>query len=135
VRCQGVWAGWGHASENPKLPDSLRQTKAQIAFLGPPGSSMRALGDKISSTIVAQSADVPCMPWSGSGLTVPCPPAGSGSERQVIADVPQDIYDKACITDGEVHHRPLARALLPRSYRNGVPGGGGGRVAWPRPHE
>lgn len=24
VKAQGVWAGWGHASENPKLPDSVR---------------------------------------------------------------------------------------------------------------
>ena len=29
---------------------------------------MRSLGDKISSTIVAQHADVPCMPWSGTGI-------------------------------------------------------------------
>lgn len=28
---------------------------------------MRALGDKIASTIVAQTADVPTMPWSGTG--------------------------------------------------------------------
>jgi hypothetical protein len=41
-----------------------------IVFLGPPGSAMRALGDKISSSIVAQSADVPTLAWSGSGLQV-----------------------------------------------------------------
>ena len=29
---------------------------------------MRSLGDKISSTIVAQSAKVPCMDWSGTGI-------------------------------------------------------------------
>lgn len=57
VKAQGVWAGWGHASENPKLPDALAQIG--IAFLGPPGSAMRALGDKISSSIVAQSAQAP----------------------------------------------------------------------------
>jgi len=70
LRCawQGVWAGWGHASENPKLPDSLGNTKNKIAFLGPPGNAMRALGDKISSTIVAQSAAVPTIQWSGDGL-------------------------------------------------------------------
>lgn len=27
---------------------------------------MRALGDKISSTIIAQSVDVSTLPWSGS---------------------------------------------------------------------
>lgn len=29
---QAVWAGWGHASENPKLPELLH--KAGISFLG-----------------------------------------------------------------------------------------------------
>ena len=64
---------------------------------------MRALGDKISSTIVAQSAEVPCMPWSGSGLTVPCP--ADGGDRQIIVDVPKDIYDRACVFDAEVRAR------------------------------
>lgn len=30
--CQAVWAGWGHASENHKLPELLQ--KNGIAFLG-----------------------------------------------------------------------------------------------------
>ncbi|KAJ2309054.1 acetyl-coenzyme-A carboxylase [Coemansia sp. RSA 2706] len=64
-----VWAGWGHASENPLLPESLRASKSKIVFIGPPGSAMRSLGDKISSTIVAQHAEVPTMPWSGDGIT------------------------------------------------------------------
>ncbi|GAM23780.1 hypothetical protein SAMD00019534_069550 [Acytostelium subglobosum LB1] len=67
---QAVWAGWGHASENPRLPDLLSKTKTKIAFIGPPAGAMRDLGDKIASTIVAQSARVACVPWSGSGLTV-----------------------------------------------------------------
>ena len=29
---QAVWAGWGHASENPKLPEVL--SKNGIAFIG-----------------------------------------------------------------------------------------------------
>ena len=58
-----VWAGWGHASENPVLPDTL--AASQIAFVGPAGAPMRALGDKIGSTILAQCAGVPCMPWNG----------------------------------------------------------------------
>ena len=33
---------------------------------GPPEQAMRALGDKIASTIIAQGADVPTLPWSGS---------------------------------------------------------------------
>lgn len=60
-----MWAGWGHASENPKLPELLH--KHGIAFLGPPAQAMWSLGDKIASSIVAQTANVPTLPWSGSG--------------------------------------------------------------------
>ena len=38
-----------------------------VENLGPPERAMWALGDKIASTIMAQSADVPTLPWSGSG--------------------------------------------------------------------
>ena len=48
-----VWPGWGHASEIPELPDALTV-------------SMAALGDKISSSLIAQAAEVPTLPWSGS---------------------------------------------------------------------
>ena len=108
---QAVWAGWGHASENPRLPDTLskhgivfigksttrtvclhsptpkkmfftpppkknvflikRQTlKVRFFYhVGPPANAMWALGDKIASSIVAQTADVPTLPWNGSGET------------------------------------------------------------------
>lgn len=59
-----VWPGWGHASENPELPDALNAKG--IVFLGPPATSMGALGDKIGSSLIAQAADVPTLPWSGS---------------------------------------------------------------------
>jgi hypothetical protein len=35
-------------------------------FLGPNGSVMSALGDKIAANILAQTAKVPSIPWSGS---------------------------------------------------------------------
>lgn len=47
-----VWAGWGHASENPDLPNRLKANN--ILFMGPPGPAMFTLGDKIASTILAQ---------------------------------------------------------------------------------
>lgn len=56
-KVDAVWAGWGHASENPALPNTL--TELDIVFIGPPGAPMYALGDKIGSTIIAQSARVP----------------------------------------------------------------------------
>lgn len=63
-----VWPGWGHASEIPELPDAL--TAKGIVFLGPPAVSMAALGDKIGSSLIAQAADVPTLPWSGSHVCI-----------------------------------------------------------------
>lgn len=60
-----VWAGWGHASENPALPRTLAEKG--IVFVGPQAGPMHALGDKIGSTIIAQSAGVPTIPWNGQG--------------------------------------------------------------------
>ncbi|KAI4288989.1 MAG: hypothetical protein L6R35_001747 [Caloplaca aegaea] len=91
MNVHAVWAGWGHASENPALPESLAASPKKIIFIGPPGSAMRSLGDKISSTIVAQHAKVPCIPWSGEGVD------------QVVVDedgivtVDPEIYDKGCV--------------------------------------
>ena len=88
---QAVWAGWGHASEHPKLPELL--AKANIAFMGPPCDAMWALGDKIASSIVAQTAKVPTMAWSGSGLV-----AESWKEGQLIR-ISNDLYRKGCVND------------------------------------
>lgn len=59
-----VWPGWGHASENPKLPKTLNDMG--IKFIGPPSPVMAVLGDKIAANILAQTAEVPSIPWSGS---------------------------------------------------------------------
>lgn len=85
----------GHASENPRLPESLAASPKKIVFIGPPGSAMRSLGDKISSTIVAQHAKVPCIPWSGEGVDQVEVDAGG------IVTVADDIYDKGCIHSAE----------------------------------
>ena len=57
---------------------------------GPPENAMWSLGDKIASSIVAQTAGVPTLPWSGQGLTV------DFSEEQLkdgkLMTVPTDIY-------------------------------------------
>ncbi|KAL6114247.1 acacb [Pungitius sinensis] len=95
IPVQAVWAGWGHASENPKLPELL--DKAGILFLGPPSKAMWALGDKVASSIVAQSADIPTLPWSGSGLTVDWD-EDDHLQGNVIS-VPPEIYIKGCVLD------------------------------------
>ncbi|KAL3655269.1 acetyl-coenzyme-A carboxylase [Castilleja foliolosa] len=82
-----VWPGWGHASENPELPDALGAK--DIVFLGPPASSMAALGDKIGSSLIAQAADVPTLPWSGSHVTIPA--------ESCLVTIPDAIYQEACV--------------------------------------
>lgn len=59
-----VWPGWGHASENPKLPEAL--SAMGIKFIGPTSPVMSVLGDKIAANILAQTAGMPCVPWSGT---------------------------------------------------------------------
>ncbi|CAH7671288.1 acetyl-CoA carboxylase [Phakopsora pachyrhizi] len=115
-----VWAGWGHASENPRLPDALSASKQKIIFIGPPGSAMRSLGDKISSTIVAQSAQVPTMAWSGSSLSqTEMSPQG----YLVVAD---DIYKQACVTDVNLGLQKAEEIGYPVMIKASEGGGGKG---------
>lgn len=87
TRVDAVWPGWGHASENPELPDAL--DAKGIIFLGPPATSMAALGDKIGSSLIAQAAEVPTLPWSGSHVKVP-------PESSLVC-ISDEIYAKACV--------------------------------------
>ncbi|RMZ92777.1 acetyl- carboxylase 1 isoform X1, partial [Brachionus plicatilis] len=115
IPVQAVWAGWGHASENPKLPEIL--TRNDIAFIGPPESAMWALGDKIASSIVAQTAQVPTIPWSGSGLTVKL--------TSKTCTVDMDTYQKACVRtaeDGLERARSIGYPLMIKASE-----GGGGK--------
>nr|ASZ00202.1 acetyl-CoA carboxylase 1 [Monsonia emarginata] len=82
-----VWPGWGHASENPELPDAL--DAKGIIFLGPPSTSMGALGDKIGSSLIAQAAEVPTLPWSGSHVKI--------SPDSCLFAIPDEIYREACV--------------------------------------
>ncbi|XP_010875045.2 acetyl-CoA carboxylase isoform X2 [Esox lucius] len=95
IPVQAVWAGWGHASENPKLPELLN--KNGISFLGPSSKAMWALGDKVASSIVAQSADIPTLPWSGSGLTVDWTDEDRSLGR--VISVPPEVYVQGCVID------------------------------------
>ena len=48
-------------------PKCYSQGSFLVLFSGPPSQAMWALGDKIASSIVAQTAGIPTLPWSGSG--------------------------------------------------------------------
>lgn len=97
--------------------------------LGPSSKAMWALGDKVASSIVAQTAGIPTLPWSGSGDTllpalshlgcilvvlfsyciycIYCHTAAGlrvdwAEEDQtqgIIISVPSEIYSKGCVQD------------------------------------
>lgn len=52
---------------NFKFTLSVCSTKMLYLLPGPPSQAMWALGDKIASSIVAQTAGIPTLPWSGTG--------------------------------------------------------------------
>ncbi|XP_033113516.1 acetyl-CoA carboxylase-like [Anneissia japonica] len=122
VQVQAVWAGWGHASENPKLPELLH--KNNIAFIGPPEHAMWALGDKIASSIVAQSAGVPTLPWSGDGLTVDW--SKDDAKKNKAVTVPEGIYKKGCVTDADIGLQQAQRIGFPVMIKASEGGGGKG---------
>ncbi|WEJ93450.1 acetyl-coenzyme-A carboxylase [Yamadazyma tenuis] len=116
-----VWAGWGHASENPILPEMLAASPKKIVFIGPPGNAMRSLGDKISSTIVAQHADVPCIPWSGTGVR----DVQIDSETNLVS-VSDETYAKGCCVDAEDGLKKAREIGFPVMVKASEGGGGKG---------
>ncbi|XP_062407728.1 acetyl-CoA carboxylase-like [Sardina pilchardus] len=121
IPVQAVWAGWGHASENPKLPELL--SKSDIAFMGPPSQAMWALGDKIASSIVAQTAGIPTLPWSGTGLTVEW---SENDQKNKVITVPSDLYEQACVRDVEEGLEAAEQVGYPVMIKASEGGGGKG---------
>ncbi|TKC41406.1 hypothetical protein EI555_005588, partial [Monodon monoceros] len=122
IPVQAVWAGWGHASENPKLPELLH--KHEIAFLGPPSEAMWALGDKIASTIVAQTLQIPTLPWSGSGLTVEWTEESLQQGQRI--SVPEYIYNDGCVKDVDEGLEAAEKIGFPLMIKASEGGGGKG---------
>ncbi|KAG2488653.1 hypothetical protein HYH03_012820 [Edaphochlamys debaryana] len=112
-----VWPGWGHASENPDLPSSLEALG--IRFLGPPAGPMAALGDKIGSTLLAQAAGVPTIPWSGSEVPVTIEQCGGGV-------IPPAAYTAACVDSEEAAAASAAKIGYPVMLKASWGGGGKG---------
>lgn len=116
-----VWAGWGHASENPILPEMLASSPKKIVFIGPPGNAMRSLGDKISSTIVAQHAKVPCIPWSGTGVDEVLVDLNTN-----LVSVSDEVYAKGCCKSPEDGLEKAKEIGFPVMIKASEGGGGKG---------
>lgn len=113
-----VWAGWGHASENPLLPDTLQKSQPPIKFIGPSGPPMRALGDKIGSTIIAQSAGVPCIAWNGDHV--------KAEYDQLTGSLPEKAFEDATIVNAVDAQEAAARIGFPVMIKASEGGGGKG---------
>ncbi|KAI9204928.1 acetyl-CoA carboxylase [Polychytrium aggregatum] len=115
-----VWVGWGFASENPILADKLSALKSKPVFIGPPPAAMRALGDKIASTVVAQSAQVPCVSWSGDGLVT------DAYDEHGRVYVPSEIFRQATTVDVDEGLAHAERIGFPVMIKASEGGGGKG---------
>ncbi|RNF18848.1 acetyl-CoA carboxylase [Trypanosoma cruzi] len=114
--CDAIYPGWGHASENPILSRECTKLKGKVVFLGPTEEAMFALGDKIASTIVAQSNGVPTVPWSGDEIRLP----------PGVFEVDPLVYEMAYITSVEECEEVCARIGFPVMIKASEGGGGKG---------
>jgi acetyl-CoA carboxylase / biotin carboxylase 1 len=122
-----VWAGWGHASENPALPDNLAKSTPPIKFIGPEGPPMRALGDKIGSTIIAQSAGVPCIAWNGQNVVA--------SYDKETGTLPEKAFEDATIVTATDAQRAAESIGFPVMIKASEGGGGKGIRRVERPED
>ena len=81
--CDAVWAGWGHASEDPELPRALSRACRKIIWMGPSPESMELVGQKVQASVIAQSVGVPTVAWSGDMLRVDIDDTQGGSHVQI----------------------------------------------------
>ena len=81
---------------------------------------MRSLGDKISSTIVAQHADVPCLQWSGTGIKETM----IGKEGYLT--VSDEVYQRACVHSAEEGLECAIKIGFPVMIKASEGGGGKG---------
>eukprot|EP00981_Chlorochromonas_danica_P013150 scaffold5903_cov165-Ochromonas_danica.AAC.25 len=139
LEVDAVMPMWGHASENPALPTSLLALKRrvskfschstkfapgndlfvgllQVTFVGPAAAPMQALGDKIGSTIIAQSAGVPTIAWNGDNLTVDYQATG----------IPDSVYEEANVKTAEEALACAERIGFPVMIKASEGGGGKG---------
>lgn len=85
---------------------------------------MWSLGDKIASSIVAQTAGVPTLPWSGSGLKLSCSEQDLNNSKTVV--VPSELYRRGCTLDVEEGLKAAQNIGFPVMIKASEGGGGKG---------
>lgn len=78
---------------------------------------MAALGDKVSANILAQTAEVPSIPWSGGGIK---------AELNSEGVIPKEIFDSACVFDVEGAVTTAEKIGYPVMIKASEGGGGKG---------
>jgi acetyl-CoA carboxylase biotin carboxylase subunit len=75
VGADAIHPGYGFLAENPEFADAC--AAAGLIFIGPPGSAMRAMGDKVEARRRMIDAGVPVLPGTG---------AFTGTAEQAVAE-------------------------------------------------
>ena len=93
--------------------------------MGPPAPVMSVLGDKIAANILAQTAKVPSIPWSGS-FGNPGDDGPLQANLQEDGTIPRETFEAGCVHSAEEALAAAERVQYPVMLKASEGGGGKG---------